>query len=52
LATAQTTWPSLKSVSVWRLNEENVVNPPRIPASRNWRAVAETMTGESGPQTK
>jgi hypothetical protein len=42
----------LRRFSVSMLNEEKVVNPPRIPASRNCRVVAETIHGESGPHAK
>jgi hypothetical protein len=31
--------PSFSNVSVWRLNEENVVNLPQIPTVTNCRAV-------------
>jgi hypothetical protein len=41
--------PSCSKSIVWRLNEENVVNPPRMPMVTNARANGETSRGPSGP---
>src|SRR4029077_18002376 len=46
------TWshsPSLARLSVWRLNEEKVVKPPRIPVMTNWRVVVPANMRPSGP---
>src|SRR6266581_2264664 len=41
--------PSFNKLSVCRLNEEKVVNPPQIPTITNWRVVEPTKTRPSGP---
>jgi hypothetical protein len=49
LAAARIHSPFCASVSVCRLNEENVVKPPSRPSITNWRAVVPTSSRPSGP---